>query len=224
MSIKKLLLPLGILTLSLTGCGGNSSSGGNHQQEGDRLPYTQQQAKAKLESLGDSEGLELSFYGAADGEETETVTFGMKYDYAWYYDSDSRVILMNNGNFLAIYTYDFETEGYGDPVVIQDETAVQIYNNYIDGYTALLYSGFMYDGLPGMEQGKETTYIGRDVYEYRYNFSGYGVNVGYKLYIDKQTGITLYLNVYGEAEGESGSASIVVTSFKTGDDVSAPIV
>lgn len=223
MKTRKLFMPLSIMALTLVGCGG-SSSGGNHQGDGDHLPYTQQQAAARLESLGDTEGLELSFYGSADGETSDTFTFGMKYDYAWYYDSDTRVVLMNNGNFLAIYTYDFETEGYGDPVVINDESAIQTYNNYINGYTALLYSGFMYDGLPGFEEVNETTYIGREVYEYRYNFSGYGVNVGYKLYIDKETGITLYLNVYGEAEGESGSASIVVASFKTGDDVSAPIV
>ena len=210
------------MALTLVGCGG--PSGGGNTQDGDRLPYTQQQAAARLKSLGETDGLELSFYGSADGETSDTFTFGMKYDYAWYYDSDTRVVLMNNGNFLAIYTYDFETEGYGDPAVINNEMAQDIYNNYIDGYTTLLYTGFMYDGMPGFEERGETTYIGRDVYEYRYAFSGYGVRVEYQVYVDQETGITLYFNISGEAEGETGSASIVVTSFKTGDDVSAPIV
>ena len=101
MKTRKLFMPLSIMALTLVGCGG-SNSGGNHQGDGDRLPYTQQQAAARLESLGDTEGLELSFYGSADGETSDTFTFGMKYDYAWYYDSNTRVVLMNNGNFLAI--------------------------------------------------------------------------------------------------------------------------
>ena len=217
--MKKILalLPL-IGAFALTGCGGDKEEEG----EGQNLEISQEQAKQKMKQLESSGGYEISFKTSDNGNESEASTIGAKDGYFWYQDEDSGTMyLLSNNDQLTVYEWDSENSKFA--VSGEDYLGKEYYETLYDSQSTVLYWAFTYDGSDAFHKVKEFTYVGRTAIEYKLSVAAYGVSVTEKVYIDKETGITLYWSVEGHnIQGDSGSAGYQVTSFKTGAQVSVP--
>lgn len=228
MNKSLILLPV-LSLLALTGCNAGGGDGDNsgdttNQSSGDALPYNQEEAKNKLRELGEEQGIEIAYHAFDDEDDEipESNTFGMKEEYSWYFSGDDKTVLKldeaenlyvyNNsgadGAYELTYTYPNGADTY-DQLITTYTMMFFFANSYSDGYTKV----------------RDLTYAGRAASEYHYAESYAGVvAVSVTAIIDKGTGITLYWDATGDnyVEGEHGSATFEVTSFKVGSQVALP--
>ena len=220
------LLPM-IAAFALTGCGDKESD-----EKGTNLPMTEEQAKAKVKELGETEGLELTFkYTSSDSESTEQAetTIGNKDGYFWMYTgSDSKTLWREDETNFYIYAYNAESTKFELDQTYSKEYLASLGLDKLysfDIYASFIYMGNVYDGYEGYHKVKDTTFVGRSATEYQLKETNGVAYVQAKVIIDKETGITLYWGVSGaDIEGDYGSASYEVTSFKTGAQVVVPAV
>lgn len=228
--MKKILALLPVITaFALTGCGDNEKESG---EKGTNLPMSQEQAKAKVKELGETEGIELTFkYTSSDSESNEqtVATIGNKNGYYWaYVGEDSKTMWKIDEENVYVYSYSSETTKFS--LVYTYPKATLEENGYMtaysfDVYAPFIYMGNMYDGYEGYHKVKDLTYVGRSATQYDLKESNGLAYVTATVIIDKATGITLYWGVAGaDIQGNSGSASYQVTSFKTGSEVSVPAI
>ena len=222
------LLPL-IAAFTLAGCGDNEKES---EEKGTNLPMTQEQAKAKVKELGETDGFEISFkYISSDSESSEKseATIGNKDGYFWVYvDEDSKTMWKVDEVNYYIYSYDTESAkfslAYTYPRAQIEQNGLSVAYSF-DLYAPFIYMGNMYDGYEGYHKVKDTTFVGRSATEYQLKESNGLAYVQAKVIIDKDTGITLYWGVSGaDVQGDYGSASYEVTSFKTGANVVVPTI
>lgn len=229
--MKKTLILLPVLSLlALTGCnsgGGSDDNSGNdptsQSSGGGNLPYSKEQASNKLRDLGEEQGLQIEYH--AFDEDTEDVidyTFGMKDEFVWHYsDEDQTVLKIDSSNTLYEYTNTGEDSAY--ELVSTFPDGAEYYDQLIDGYTMMFF--FANDYSNGYTKVRDLTFVGRSASEYHYSVSYAGVaSLSMTAIIDKDTGITLYWDATGDdyVDGEHGSATFEVTSFKVGSQVALP--
>ena len=224
-TLKFLTLPV-LSLVALTGCNsGDGGDGGDTSEptsSGESLPYSEDQVKNKLQQLGETSGFEITLVGESDGESEGTVTFGMKGKAAWLYTDEGKGGYKIAEDKLYIYTYDEDLQTY-EPTEMPVDNPQESFDLYVEGATSSLY--YAYDLTTGGDFTKVggVTHAGRAATEYRYVFAGYGVSVQWKVIVDNELGITLYWGGSGSSvDGDSGSASLDVTVFKTGSAVVVP--
>lgn len=229
----KSLLVLSVLSIfSLTGCDMlknianlGDDSGDNNEEKGENLPYTQEQAKNKLLELGQTSGFEITYHAFDEDEkEVDNYTFGMKGNVVWQYDNDDKQAIKKDDNGLSIYEYSAETQKYELTYTYTEADAISTYDEYVSSYSLMFFFANTYDGMDGYHRVKDTTFAGRAAIEYRYDLTVITGEVHLTTVIDKEVGITLFWDANGKSytDGESGSATFEVTSFKTGNQVNAP--
>lgn len=82
-----------------------------------------------------------------------------------------------------------------------------------------------YEGMEGYHKVKDLTFAGRSATEYKLDIVVFGAEAHLTTVIDKDTGITLFWDGSEKTyDGESGSATFEVTSFKTGSQANAPAI
>lgn len=227
---KFLVLPL-MATFALTGCdfsleemisslGSIEGSISLPENTGEELPIPVEESKNKLLELAQTKGIEANITAKASGEEEVELVVGIKGNSAWYYADEEKSGYKLVDNELYAYSYDAEEEKY-NPTLMPVENPQGIYDEFVQSSTIALFYAYGFDG--GFTKVGSTTHAGRAATEYSYSFVALGVSVQWKVVIDNELGITLFWGASGtNAEGESGSASYDVTSFKLGDDVVAP--
>ena len=228
MNKSLILLPV-LSLLTLTGCNSGGGSGDDSSNDstsqssgGGNLPYNKEQASNKLRDLGEEQGFQIEYH--AFDEDTEDVidyTFGMKDEFVWYYiNEDQTVLKLDSSNTLYEYTNTGEDGAY-ELVTIPD--SADDYDQLIDGYTMMFFLANDYSN--GYTKVRDLTFVGRSASEYHYSVAYAGVaSLSMTAIIDKDTGITLYWDATGDnyVEGEHGSATFEVTSFKVGSQVALP--
>jgi len=224
----KSLLVLSVLSIfSLAGCNVTENTVNPGDDEtGENLPYSSEQAKNRLLELGETSGFEITYQAYNDDdEEIVNYTFGMKDNIAWQDDGADKEAIKRTDSGLDIFEYDSETQSYVQTYTYSESDAVEVYNSYVTSYTAVFFMANAYDGMEGYHKVKDLTFAGRSATEYRYDLTVYAVEVHLTTVIDKEIGITLFWDASGKTyEGESGSATFKVSSFKTGSQVVAPVI
>lgn len=225
MKFRAFLIPVSALLLTLSACNLNLNPFSG-EEEGDHLPYAQDQAKNKLRELGEGDGFEIVYHAFDESDERiEDYTFGMKGSLTWSYDDGDKAAWKFENNTLTSYRYDAETSAYEAEEPIED--AQELYEGYVVAVTSMFYLANSYDGLPGFTKVRDLTYIGRSASEYHYDVTVLGAGeVHVAAIIDNAVGITLFWDATGKnyQEGDTGSATFEVTEFKTGSQVVAPVV
>lgn len=225
--MKKLLLLLPLIgAFALAGCGDEKeeeSSGGDH------LEYTAEQAKAKVKELGEGDGYEISYEVKSSGNESTHYTLGAKDHFYWANVDEARYLYYINGDVYQGYYYDSDTSEFlkvGEEQKISDmsEYEQQALDSARTGYGVYLYFGNTYAEGEGLVKKGTVTFAGRSATKYEYKWVAIQGSASYELIVDNETGITLKWAVSGQdnVSGESGSASVEVTSFKTGSAVEIP--
>ena len=226
------LLPM-VAAFALCGCG-NDKEKESEGEKGSNLEFTEEQAKAKVRELAQTEGFEITFkYTSSDSESNEVseTTLGQKDGYTWWASSGSQSMWKETETTIVTYSYDENSGKYSVAYTYNkaelQETYGEAYSRMysLDIYATFLYMGNMYDGYEGYHKVKDLTYVGRSATQYDLKESNGLAYVTATVIIDKATGITLYWGVAGaDVQGNSGSASYQVTSFKTGSEVSVPAI
>ena len=224
----KSLLVLSVLSIfSLAGCNviKNIVNPGD-DETGENLPYSSEQAKNRLLELGETSGFEITYQAYNDDdEEIVNYTFGMKDNITWQDDGSDKEAIKKTDSGLDIFGYDSETQSYVQTYTYSESDAAEAYNSYVTSYTAVFFMANAYDGMEGYHKVKDLTFAGRSATEYRYDLTVYAGEAHLTTVIDKEIGITLFWDANGKTyEGESGSATFKVTSFKTGSQVVAPVI
>lgn len=220
------LLPL-IAVLGLAGCGekeDETETGG-----GDSLQYNEEQVKENVRQLAATEGYEISCELASSGDEAASqITIGSKDNFVWYYMDGEKSLHHLENNVYQAYTYDEEVgfKKSGGPIDLSEHPEYSYVTTVTDAYSTFFYAGVRYTSEVGLTKVNDNiTFAGRSATEYKYSFdyAGYGAAT-YQLIVDNETGITLKWYVSGTSyvDGEGGSASFEVKSFKTGNDVVVP--
>ena len=208
--------------------GGEEGESQESQEKGENLPYNAEEARNKLMDLGEESGVEIEFQVRDDEEsEVEECTFGMKGNLVWQYSMEGKDVIKYENSVLTSYYYDEDEASYVSQGVFEDENAETYYNQIILAYTSMFYVANNYDGLDGYHKVKDLTFAGRSATEYRFDLAVMGAGeVHLETIVDKEIGITLYWDASGKSyeDGEGGSASFEVKSFKTGNQVNVPVV
>ena len=228
------LLKLGttiLATLALVACGG--SSGGEAGKES--LPINKEQSEEKVQQLADGDGYFVKFkYSSSDnGEQGEenVMSYGIKGDVFWVImDDGGMAIKQDETNY---YYYSMSDGEFEYESSLSKEQADQMGVSYQAIYSNWLYFGNTYDGQ--LTKGKDTTVAGRSCYTYTFNYSSIDLGayasmvegladlkVEYMIAVDKELGLTMKLEIAGQADGESGSFSFEVLEFKTGSAIQVP--
>ena len=201
---------------------------GESQEKGENLPYSAEEARNKLMDLGEESGIEIVYQVRDDEEsEVEECTFGMKANLIWQYSLEGKDVIKYENSVLTSYYYDEDEASYVSQGVFEDENAETYYNQIVLAYTSMFYIANNYDGLDGYHKVKDLTFAGRSATQYRFDLAVMGAGEAHlETIVDKEIGITLYWNASGKSyeDGEGGSASFEVKSFKTGNQVNAPVV
>ena len=140
---------------------------------------------------------------------------------------EGKDVIKYENSVLTSYYYDEDEASYVSQGVFEDENAETYYNQIILAYTSMFYVANNYDGLDGYHKVKDLTFAGRSATEYRFDLAVMGAGeVHLETIVDKEIGITLYWDASGKSyeDGEGGSASFEVKSFKTGNQVNVPVV
>lgn len=216
---------------TLVACG---ESGG---QGNESLPINQEESREKIQELAQSDGYYVKFqYSSSDnGEEEapEKMYYGVKDGVVWAGDDEGNgAAIKKDGN--QYHCYNMEEGDYVFSATVTSEQADTYDASYQYLYDYWLYFGNAYDGQ--LTKGKDTTVAGRSCYTYTFNFSSMrdlgayttllegiaDVKVEYKIAVDKELGITMKLDLVGEADGDKGSFNFEVLEFKTGSEVQVP--
>lgn len=183
------------------------------------LEISQEQSAKKLNDLAKSTGYEISFKAnkGEKGSEDQIITVGKKDNILWLVQNDSEdAIVFEEGKYHTYEKVDGEWQ-YNDSYEGDEANA----SDFTIAYTPWLYYGNAFDGsLKKLDTAK---IAGRDCQIYTISVGIFSFKTEYKVYIDKEYGITmkLELNVSAGAEG-STSLSYEVTKFDT--NVSAPVL
>ena len=225
--MKKLLLLLPLIgAFALAGCGGEKEESSG---DGDHLEYTAEEAKAKVQQLGESEGYEIAYQVKTSDGETENYTLGAKSHFYWATYGEEKAFYYVDDEIFQGYYYDsesseFKKSGAAEAIADMSDLEKQYVDSARTGYAIYLYAGNSYASADGLTKKGTVTFVGRSATKYEYRWAAVEGSASYELIIDNETGITLKWAVSGHSNvsGEGGSITVEVTSFKTGSDVVIP--
>ena len=195
----------------------------------DKLEVSQEQSEAKFEEIAKT-GYEVVFtytMQGEDGEETGTMTMVAKDNTVWYTSEDDGMALVEDTDKYHIYNY--EEGAYVFTYSYPKEEGESLFDAYKTSMNPYLYWANQYDG--SLKKGADAKVAGRNCHTYSLDMSAIlgayagleGIeNLKYKIYVDKELGITMKVELAATVEGESSSFSFEVTSFKLGNEVSVP--
>ena len=228
------LVRLGTTILALFALVACGEGGGNGNES---LPINQEESQQKMQQLATSDGYYVKFQysGSSNGEqeETEQMFYGVKGDTLWAGDGEGNgMALKKDGNNYHYYRIEEGQYVFEGTATQSEADAYEL--GYQSIYNSWLYYGNAYDGQ--LKKGADTTVAGRKCYTYTFNFSSArdlgaytallegvaNVKVEYKIAVDKELGITMKLEIAGQADNESGTFSFEVLEFKTGSQVQVP--
>ena len=220
-----------LATFALVACGESEGGAGDES-----LPITREQSEQKMEQLAETSGYYVKFkYASSSNGESEVyehLYYGYKDGVVWAGDDESGMAIKEDESSLHYYTY--HDGAYEFSASISKSEMEGYEQSYKLVYSTWLYWGNQYDGQ--LKKGKDEKVAGKSCYTYTYDFSAlsaYGAyaaalgnaadaKVTYKIWIEKEYGITMKVHVEGEADGESGSFDFEVEEFKTGSQVTVP--
>ena len=228
--MKKILsfLLISLFALVLVGCDpiSNVVNGGDDEAN-DSLEITQEESQAKLERMED-DGYLISFHYSDDEGDNGSFKIGAKGNVVWIITEKDGVALVEEEDKVHYYSYEVEN-GYTYEGTVQKEQGDSFVNAYKLAYTGWLYWANSYNGR--LKKGADAKVAGRNCYTYDLDLAGLGGVLGslagvtslkYKVYVDKELGLTLKVEFSATADGESSSFSYEVTEFKTGSQVTVP--
>lgn len=237
--ISSFWLSLILSATLLTGCGGVDFGGGPGQKSNDDdssdisssssssgsdsgttgLDYTKQEAQNKLKTLGRTSGFEIGLEFTGENEtgtvETDSATLGYKVDVLWVV---GECALKQTPTATEIYS---ATAGAANQYDYEATADASVFGTYVDSFTEMFYIAYEYNTY--LKASGPTTYLGRSAKKYTFTGALEQVYANIEVIVDNETGITLKLAAQGQdLDGSSTSGSLVVTSFKTGDQVRTP--
>ena len=229
--MKKVLsfILLSLFVLALTGCAmiDNAVNGGDGDAN-DSLEITQEESQAKLEKM-EEDGYLITYNYTDDEGNSGTFTLGAKGNVVWFISDGEGAAILEEGDSLHCYDYSAE-DGYTYTNTVHKEQEESVVSTYKLAYSGWLYWANTYNGQ--FKKGSDATVAGRSCYTYDLDLLGSlggligslaGLtNVKYKVYVDKELGVTLKVEFTATAEGETSSFSYEVTQFLTGSKVVAP--
>ncbi|MBO4623667.1 MAG: hypothetical protein J5691_07310 [Bacilli bacterium] len=227
--MKKILsfLLLCLFALALVGCDSiNNAINGGDDEANDSLEMTQEQSQEKLEKM-ESDGYLITFHYSDDEGDSGTFTIGAKGNVVWMLTDGEGAALLEEEASVHYYSYNNE-DGYKYESTVQKEQGESYISSYKIASTSWLYWANAYNGQ--FKKGADAKVAGRNCYTYDLNLGLGGAigklaglsDFGYKVYVDKETGITMKVEFKATVDGESSSFNYEVTEFKTGSAVVAP--
>ena len=228
MKLAKIFLPI-MATVLLADCNMNvptEDEGDGDSGSGDHLDYTKAEAENKLYELGKTSGYEIELEVTDSDGEVDTYKFGQKGEILWGFDTDEDGVSGSAIKKDEKYYFFYDYESDDNKFVYSTGYPISMSEDYIASFS-MGWSMWLYYGnsiTSDMKKGADTTVAGRSCYTYSYSYSYLTVSAKYSVAIDKELGITLKFDLEGRSETESGSAHFVAKSFKTGNQVSAPVL
>lgn len=230
--MKKLLSAaiVAILSLSVLAIAACDLPGMN-KEGNESVEISMEQSKLKMETLGKTEGYELTISFTTSEGDSGNLTIGAKGEVIWGSDDEGNGFAVKQAD-SGIYTYVYENGEYTFNEKLSEEEEKQYIENYTKAYSEWLYYANEFNGM--LKKGSDVTVAGRTCHSYTFNMGDLGVlgnivkdlapdvNVDYKVCVDVELGITMKLDVVAAAEGETNALSCEIISFKTGNAVTAP--
>ena len=225
--MKKFLsfLLVSLFVLVLSGCSFIPNTGDDDAI--DSLEITQEESQAKLEKL-EKDGYLITFNYNDDEGDSGSFTLGAKDNVVWFISDGNGSAILEDGNNIHCYEYSTE-EGYTFTGTVEKDQEESLVSVYKLAYTGWLYWANSYNGQ--LKKGSDAKVAGRSCYTYDLDLVSLTGIIGslagisglkYKIYVDKELGITLKVEFAANVEGESSSFSYEVTEFLTGSSVVAP--
>ncbi len=192
-------------------------SDGENEDEG--LTYDKDSAQAKLAELGEKDGYEISFKVTEAGGDVTEYTTGRKENIWWTLSGGEGMACMQNGDTgVTTYEYDGTEWTISSNLVGQDiDDIISIYGT---AYTVYLFFANAFED--SLEKDGHDTIAGRSCTIYKYEVSALDASVIWNACVDDELGITLRWGLDMNSAEDSSFASMEVTSFKSGSDVSVP--
>lgn len=230
----KILTKLMILTaaLSLTGCSllenilkkAENAAENNANDYNGTLRMSREESEAKLDAAAKS-GYYVSFeydYSGDSGADRGSFDIGNKGDTFWINVENTNqsetgyaFVTVNAG--IEMYQYDLDAGGY---VYMGTDTSgqnTQTLENLKQGYKGWIYWANTYDGQ--LKKGNDEMVIGRSCYTYTIR----GLQKAeYKVWVDKEFGITLKLDFDATIDGQHTWARYQMNEFLLGNEVHKP--
>lgn len=196
----------------------SSSSGSDSGKTG--LDYTKSEAQNKLKTLGRTSGFEIGLEVSGQNEETgametDSATLGYKVDVLWV---DGEVALKQTPTETEIY---YSTQGAANQYDYEASAEASIFETYVDNLTQMFFVAYEYNAY--LKETGTTTFLGRSAKVYAFTGAMETIYADMEVIVDNETGITLKLAAQGQAaDGTVAAGSLIVTSFKIGDQVRKP--
>lgn len=231
--LKTLLFAFILSVTSLAGCNNSGDKGGEEQKGGDDegggstpsdiisgLDFEIDEAQNKLKQLGSTQGFEITLEAISQEDDgttsKESATIGFKVETAWL-AGEGAYVMTRNGTETYAYT---ATSGQYDYVATIDG---KYFDDYITTITSMFYIAYSYNSY--LDKVGPTTFLGRPATEYKFAGSYATAFANLEIIIDDETGITLkYAGKAQDLDGNAAAGSLVVTAFKTGENVVRPVL
>ncbi len=214
------LLIASVLSLGfLTGCTStDDTTGGTGGDDG--LDYTIDDAQNKLKTLGSTSGFEISLQYVGSDDDTgrttvERQTIGYKSDVLWIVGS---VAYKKTAEATEFYE---PANGATKVFNYVTSLATTLFDTYVTSFTSMFYIAYNFDSY--LQKSSVTTYLGRPATSYTFTGAYQTAYANVEVIVDNETGITLKFAAQGrDLDGNSGAGSIIVSEFKTGNQVTLP--
>lgn len=210
-----------ILSLALlTGCGdtGFDFTGGG--DDGATFNYTVDEAKNKLKQLGASTGFEISLQFVGNDDETgelvvDRASLGYKSDVFWV---AGEIALKKTDGGTEMYD---ATAGAANQYDYQYTGNADLFDTSVGASTSMFYIAHEYGAY--LKEAGSATFLGRQATKYTFTGTYQQAFANVEVIVDNDTGITLKFAAAGQdLSGQSAEGSVIVTEFKTGNDVTLP--
>ena len=219
------LATLLLATFSFIACGGNGAGGGDDAGGGNSgnaaaggIPSSEQ-VSAKLKTLDYDIVVEIVALGDSEAMSMEMARKGNIY---WFDIGEMAMAYKLAGDTCYYYMRIPDESGNITWMYVGEDSADSIEDameNYFDE------SLFAASNIPvDLVNAGSAVVAGRRCTKYTWSDSAAGATVSETVYIDNETGLCLKLEASDSVNGQSEGASFEVKSFKTGDDVVAPVL
>ncbi len=183
-------------------------------------------AQGKIKELGQKSGYEITMTITESGEEPSTITSGVKENTFWTYyayngrEQEGKASVKQDEHTATLYDYENGEWSVNTTMVMENvDTVCEVTGMTFGVY--LFMESPCHD--PEYKTGTETV-AGRSCDKYYYSSSAFGVSATYSASYDKETGCLLKWHYSYQVSGETASTTMEVTSFKTGGQVTVPVL
>ena len=205
---------------SFIACGGNGAGGGDDAGGGNSaggIPSSEQ-VSAKLKTMDYDIVVEV----AALGESAMSMEMAKKGNTYWFDIGVMAMAYKLEGNSCYYYMKMEDESGNMTWMYVGEDSADTIEQQMENSFKDSL---FYASNLPtDLVKSGSAVVAERTCTKYTWSDSAYGATVSETVYIDNETGLCLKLEASDSVNGQSEGASFEVKSFKTGNDVVAPVL